>query len=94
MARIGQQFGAFSSVSQRIREAIARRQIQQAIRLNTTESVDEADRLAIADRLDPAAILELLDDLAGHGDAADVFDVAARHRLAVGDDGERLEGGA
>lgn len=45
VARIGQQFGAFSSVSQRIREAIARRQIQQAIRLNTTESVDEADRL-------------------------------------------------
>ena len=50
-----------------------------------------ARRLAVADRLDPAAVLELLDDLAGDGDAADVLDVAARHRLAVGDDRQRLQ---
>ena len=51
-------------------------------------------RVAMADGLDPAAILELLDDLAAHHHAADVLDVAARDRLAVGDDGQRLEHGA
>ena len=50
-----------------------------------------AGRFAIADRLDPAAILELLDDRARDRDAANVLDVAARHRLAVGDDRQRFE---
>jgi hypothetical protein len=36
--------------------------------------------------VDPAAVLQRLDNLAGHRDPADVFDVAARDRLAVRDD--------
>ena len=51
-------------------------------------------RLAMADDIDPAPVFELLDDLAGHDDATDVFDVASRDRLPVGDDGERLQHGA
>ena len=57
-------------------------------------SAGRPGRLAVADGLDPAAVLELLDDLRRHRDAADVFDVAARHRLAVGNDGQRLHHGA
>src|SRR3954454_7518045 len=49
-----------------------------------------AGRLAMAYRVDPAASLQRLDDLRRDGDAADVLDVPARHRLPVGDDGERL----
>jgi hypothetical protein len=48
---------------------------------------------AVADDLDPAAVLELLDDGGVDGDAADVLHVAARDRLAVGDDGQRLQRG-
>jgi hypothetical protein len=62
-------------------EELARRGIQRRA----------ARRFAVADGLDPAAVLELLDDLAADGDAADVLDVAARHRLAVGHDGQRLQ---
>ena len=51
-------------------------------------------RLAVADHLDPAAILQLLEDQRVDGDAADVFHVAARDRLAVGNDRQRLEHGA
>src|ERR1035441_2046098 len=40
-----------------------------------------------------ARVSELLDDRPRNGDAADVFDVAARHRLAVGDDGEGFHDG-
>ena len=43
-------------------------------------------RLAMADDLDPLPVLERLDDVRGHGDAADGFDVAAGHGLLVGDD--------
>ena len=48
----------------------------------------------VADGVDPAAVLELLDDLAGHDDTADVLDVAARDGLAVSNDGQRLQHGA
>ena len=65
-------------------EELARRGVQRRT----------ARRFAVADGLDPAAVLELLDDRAADGDAADVFDVAARHRLAVGDDRQRLHHGA
>ena len=53
-----------------------------------------ARRIAVTDGLDPAAILQLPQDRGGDGDAADVLDVAARHRLAVGNDGQCLHGGA
>src|SRR3970282_1747583 len=44
-------------------------------------------RLPVPDGVDPAAALQGLDDLRGNRDAADVLDVAARDRLAVGGDG-------
>ena len=40
----------------------------------------------MADGVDPAVPFQGLDDVGGHGDVADIFDVAARHRLAIGDD--------
>ena len=43
-------------------------------------------RLAMADDLDPLPVLERLDDVRGHGDAADGFDVAAGDGLLIGDD--------
>ena len=52
------------------------------------------DRLAVADDLDPAAVLELLEDHRVDGHPADVLHVAAGHGLAVGNDGQRLESGA
>src|SRR2546430_11477214 len=53
-----------------------------------------ARRLALAHGVDPAAVLQRLDDLAGNRHAADVLDVAAGHRLAVSDDGEGFHDGA
>jgi len=50
-----------------------------------------ARHITMADHLDPAAILELLDDLRIHRDAANLFDIAARDRLPVRNDRERLE---
>jgi len=44
----------------------------------------------MADDVDPASRLERLDDLRRNAYAANVFDVAARNRLAIRDDGERL----
>src|SRR5574344_1194494 len=46
---------------------------------------------AVADFFDPATVFELFDDLAAHGDAANVFNVAARDGLTVGNDGQRLQ---
>jgi hypothetical protein len=51
-----------------------------------------AGGLAIADGLDPAPVFELLDDLAADRHAADIFDVASGHGLAVGHDGQGLHG--
>ncbi|KGD51083.1 hypothetical protein DP43_5061 [Burkholderia pseudomallei] len=53
-----------------------------------------ARHVAMTDHFDPAAVLELLDDLRVHRDAADLLDVAARDRLPVRDDRERLQHGA
>src|SRR6266513_2452674 len=50
--------------------------------------------LALAHGVDPAAVLQRLDDLAGNRHAADVLDIAAGHRLAVSDDGEGFHDGA
>ena len=43
-------------------------------------------RLAMTDHFDPLPVLERLDDVRGHGDAADGFDFAAGHGLLIGDD--------
>ena len=40
----------------------------------------------MADDFDPLPVLERLDDVRRHGDAADGFDVAAGHGLLIGDD--------
>ncbi len=40
----------------------------------------------MADGLHPLPVLERLDDVRGHGHAADGFDIAAGHGLLVGDD--------
>src|SRR5258708_4474864 len=47
-------------------------------------------RFAVAHDVHPAALDERVEGGGRHGDAADFLDVAARHRLAVGDDGEGL----
>jgi hypothetical protein len=47
----------------------------------------------VADDFDPAPVFELLQDQRIDGHAADVFHVTARHRLAVGDDGQRFQHG-
>src|SRR5712671_3971948 len=49
-----------------------------------------ARRFAMADHVDPGAGFQALDDLGRDGHAADVLDVAAGYRLAVGDDRQRL----
>ncbi len=51
-------------------------------------------RVAVANDFDPAAVLEGLHDLRRNRHAADIFDVAARHGLAPGDDGKRFHHGA
>ena len=48
-------------------------------------------RLAMADHFDPSAILERLDHVGRDRDATNLLDVAASDRLAIGDDGQRLE---
>src|SRR5688572_31044275 len=47
--------------------------------------------LAVADGLDPAALFQRLQRGRRNRHATDFFDVAACHRLAVRDDGERLQ---
>ena len=47
--------------------------------------------VAPPDFLDPAALGERADDVGADRHAADMFDLAARHRLAIGNDGERLQ---
>ncbi len=51
-------------------------------------------RVAMADDLDPSAVLQGLHDLGRHGHAAYVLDVAPGHRLAPGHDGQRFHHGA
>src|SRR6185437_1152232 len=49
-----------------------------------------ARRFAMANRFDPLPVLERLDDVRRHGDAADRFDIAAGDRLLISDDRERF----
>ena len=48
----------------------------------------------MANSLDPATVFQLLDDQAIDRHAANVLHIAARARLAVGDDGQRFQRGA
>ena len=82
---------------QRLGDLLERRQFLQRAQAEVVEEGPgggvqrrPARRIAMADDVDPAAALQRLDDLRRHRHAADVLDVAARHRLAVGDDGQRL----
>src|SRR6266446_7952370 len=53
-----------------------------------------ARRLAPAFGADPARLHEHVERAAADDDAADLLDLGAGHRLVIGDDGERLDGGA
>ncbi|MNV49014.1 hypothetical protein D3C71_1409490 [compost metagenome] len=50
--------------------------------------------IAVTDHFDPAAVLERLHDLGRDRHAANVLDIAPRHRLAPGHDGQRFHHGA
>ena len=53
-----------------------------------------ARRFAVAYHLDPAAVFQLLDQHGIDGYTPNIFHITARDRLAVGDDGQGLQGGA
>ena len=53
-----------------------------------------ARRLAPAAQPDPAGLEQRVERALGGDDAADLLDLGPRHRLVVGDDGERLHRGA
>ena len=53
-----------------------------------------ARRLAAAAQPDPAGLQQHVEGSLRRGHAADVLDLGARHRLVIGDDGQRLDGGA
>src|SRR5690606_16550054 len=78
-----------------------RRQVVQPLqpevveeRLGRGQQFRLAGNIAVADHPDPVAFLERLDDVAVDRDAADLFDLAAGDRLSVGDQRQRLQGGA
>src|SRR5690606_33130319 len=78
-----------------------RRQVVQPLqpevveeRLGRCEQFRLAGNVAVPHHADPVALLERLDDVAVDRDAADLFDLAAGDRLTVGDQRQRLQGGA
>ena len=78
-----------------------RRQFVQALEPEIVEEAlggAEQGRLsgyvAVADHPDPLPLLQRLDDVAAHRHAADLFDLATGDGLAVGDQGQGLQGGA
>src|SRR5690606_8553234 len=78
-----------------------RRQVFQALQpevveegLGRGQQFRLAGNVAMADDADPFALLERLDDVAVHGHAADLLDLAAGDRLAIGDQRQRLQGRA
>jgi len=48
-------------------------------------------RIAMANDLDPATLFERPNYLCGDCHTADVLDVTTRHRLTIGDDGQRFQ---
>src|SRR5581483_7809951 len=85
---------------ERLRDLLERRQLLQRAQAELVQELAgggierrPARGLAMPHDVDPAVVLERLDDLGGDRDAADVLDVAPRDRLAVGNDGEGLHDG-
>src|SRR5471030_3466078 len=81
-----------------IADLLQRRQLGQRIQTQVIEELlgraqqgRAADDVAITDGVDPAAVFQHLDRLRIDGNAAYFLDVAARHRLPVGDDGQRFQ---
>src|SRR5688572_16191812 len=80
------------------------RQWRQLVQALEAEVVEEAlgraeqrrlaGYVAVADDADPLALFQRLDDVAVDRDAADLLDLAARDRLAVGDQGQGFQCGA
>src|SRR5690606_37224560 len=75
-----------------------RRQVFQALQpevveegLGRGQQFRLAGNVAMADDADPFALLERLDDVAVHRHAADLLDLAAGDRLAIGDQRQRLQ---
>ena len=84
-----------------VADLLQRRQLGQRIQAQVVEELlrraqqgRAPDHFAVADHVDPAAVFQHLDRLRIDRDAADLFDVAARDRLAVGDDRQRFQRGA
>src|SRR5712671_4586396 len=84
----GRRFLSFNDLGLRRRQLqglgdfLERRQLLERAQAEVVEELPRggveggpAGRLAMAHRIDPAAILERLDDLAGHRDAANVLDI-------------------
>ena len=81
--------------------ALQRRQLVQALQPQVVEKLARggvqrrsAGGLAVTDDFHPTTVFELFDQQRVDRHSPDVFHVAARNRLAVGDDGQRLERGA
>ena len=71
-----------------LREAGHAEVIQELLRRRVERRA--ARRFAMAHDFHPLPVLERLDDVRGHGNAADRFDVAAGDGLLIRDDGEGL----
>ena len=84
-----------------ILELLELRQSRQVIQFLQAEVVEKLARraeqlrlarhVAMTDHPDPVSLMQGLDDVRIHGDAANLFDFAARDRLAIGDQGQGLE---
>ena len=82
-------------------EILQRRQRRQLVEALQAEVIEEAlggaqqfrtaRHVAMADDPDPFALFQRLDDVAADRHAADLFDLAAGDRLAVGDDRQRFQ---
>src|SRR5471030_1464534 len=81
-----------------IADLLQRRQLGQRIQTQVIEELlgraqqsRAPDDVAVTDGVDPAAVFQHLDRLRIDGNAAYLFDIAARHRLPVSDDGQRFQ---
>jgi hypothetical protein len=57
-------------------------------------SAGTARGITMSDGIDPATSFQRLEDIRRYGDTAHILDVAACHRLAIGDDGQGFHHGA
>ena len=58
------------------------------------EQLRSAGHVAVADHADPLPLFQGADDVAVHGHAAHLLDLAAGDRLSIGDQGQGFQGGA